>query len=233
MFLQILLYFWWGVSGIYKITFLPFRLFTYYGSSVNLGQRFKFHYYNGRKSKNFLSYFINTFGWNYLSITVVEECSRDCLKDREKFYLKTYNPLINVQIEAYSDSRTNVVSNFTRAKISMSLTGGKNSDHTRKLKSEANLGIKNPNYGVGASKVTLDAAAEAKGRKVFVYRLFYDDQKQETFLTAHQYSPFRSIRQAALHIKIGATTLTNKLNTEKAYKGYFYYSQSLNNDKIK
>lgn len=31
------------VSGIYKITFLPFRLFTYYGSSSNLGMRFKYH----------------------------------------------------------------------------------------------------------------------------------------------------------------------------------------------
>lgn len=28
---------WWGISGVYKITFLSFRLFTYYGSSKNLG----------------------------------------------------------------------------------------------------------------------------------------------------------------------------------------------------
>lgn len=34
---------WKGVSGIYKITFLPFRMFTYYGSSVDLGMRFKYH----------------------------------------------------------------------------------------------------------------------------------------------------------------------------------------------
>lgn len=33
---------WKGVSGIYKITFLPFRLFSYYGSSVDLGSRFKY-----------------------------------------------------------------------------------------------------------------------------------------------------------------------------------------------
>jgi len=87
------------------------------------------------------------------------------------------------------------------------------------------MAIKNHNYGVGASKVTLDAAAEANGTKVFVYN--------ETFLTAHQFSPFRSIRQAALHMKIGTTTLTNKLDTKKAYKGYYYYTQPLNKDKIK
>ena len=45
---------WNEKSGIYKITFLPFRLFTYYGSSSNLGERFKYHYYNGPKLYNFL-----------------------------------------------------------------------------------------------------------------------------------------------------------------------------------
>lgn len=53
---------WNGVSGIYKITFLPFRLFTYYGSSSNLGMRFKYHYYNGSKLRNFLGYFLKSFG---------------------------------------------------------------------------------------------------------------------------------------------------------------------------
>ena len=46
---------WNKVSGIYKITFLPFRMFTYYGSSSNLGIRFKYHYYNG--ALIFLAYF--------------------------------------------------------------------------------------------------------------------------------------------------------------------------------
>ena len=49
---------WNGVSGIYKITFLPFRMFTYYGSSSNLGMRFKYHYFNGSKQANFLGLFL-------------------------------------------------------------------------------------------------------------------------------------------------------------------------------
>lgn len=201
---------WWGVSGIYKITFLPFRLFTYYGSSVNLGQRFKYHYYNGGKSKNFLVFFISTFGWRYFSITVVEECPREQLKDRENFYLMTFNPLLNVQTEAYVDTRSNVISNLTRAKISMTLTGRKDSDEVRARKSLGMMGANNHNYGVGPSKATLDAAAEAKGTKVYVYT--------ESTLSAVEGSPFRSIRQAAVHMKMGATTLTTKLNTGKAYK---------------
>lgn len=53
---------WKDVSGIYKITFLPFRMFTYFGSSSNLGLRFKYHYFNGSKQKNFLGLFLLIFG---------------------------------------------------------------------------------------------------------------------------------------------------------------------------
>jgi len=70
---------WNGVSGIYKITFLPFRLFTYYGSSSDLGLRFKYHYYNGAKQRNFLGFFLKTFGWTNFAITVIEVCPKDKL----------------------------------------------------------------------------------------------------------------------------------------------------------
>ena len=52
MSLKILWFF--ETRGIYKITFLPLRLFSYYGSSLDLGARFKYHYYNGPKQSNFL-----------------------------------------------------------------------------------------------------------------------------------------------------------------------------------
>jgi len=205
---------WWGVSGIYKITFLPFRLFTYYGSSVNLGQRFKYHYYNSGKASNFLALFINSFGWRYFSITVVEVCPRNELKDREDYYLATFNPLLNVETQAYTDPRSNTVSNLTRSKISLALFGRKDSDEVRARKSEGSKGSKNHNYGVGPNVVTLDAAAEANGIKVYVY-------EESSFIRG---SPFRSIRQAATNMKMGSTTLTGKLNTGKAYKGHYYYT---------
>jgi len=51
-------------NGIYKITFLPFRIFTYYGSSSNpnLGMRFQYHYFNGPKQGNFIGLFLRVFG---------------------------------------------------------------------------------------------------------------------------------------------------------------------------
>ncbi len=62
---------WLGVSGIYKITFLPFRLFTYYCSSSNLGEWFKYHFYNGHKKEKFLGIFLWIFGWSKFSITIL------------------------------------------------------------------------------------------------------------------------------------------------------------------
>ena len=46
---------WWNKAGIYKITFsfLKFKLFRYYGSSSNMGQIIKYHYYNGKHKEPF------------------------------------------------------------------------------------------------------------------------------------------------------------------------------------
>jgi len=127
---------WNGISGIYKITFLPFRLFTYYGSSSNLGMRFKYHYFNGAKKGNFLGIFLSVFGWSNFSITVIETCPRANLASRENWYLTKFKPLLNVLMSSsnYPIVSTNL-SLLTRFKISASLLGRKESNITRARKS--------------------------------------------------------------------------------------------------
>ena len=133
---------WNGVSGIYKITFLPFRLFTYYGSSSNLGIRFKYHYYNGAKLCNFLGFFLKTFGWTNFAITVIEVCPKDKLgspaftREREKWYLSKYQPILNVLKSSGEEPRQpGIISQFTCSKISETLIGRKDSEITRAKKS--------------------------------------------------------------------------------------------------
>ena len=127
---------WNGVSGIYKITFLPFRLFTYYGSSSNLGLRFKYHYYNGAKLRNFLGFFLKTFGWTNFAITIIEVCSKDNLNVRENWYLSKYQPILNVLKSSGDEPRQpGTISRLTRSKISETLTGRKDSEITRAKKS--------------------------------------------------------------------------------------------------
>ena len=89
---------WNGRSGIYKLTFLPCKLFTYYGSSKNLGLRLKYHSYNTSKENTFLALFIKTFGWDSFALTVVEEVPVYSLEERENWYLQIFMPLLNMQI---------------------------------------------------------------------------------------------------------------------------------------
>lgn len=210
---------WRGVSGIYKITFLPFRMFTYYGSSVDLGMRFKYHYFNGPKQGNFLGLFLKTFGWSNFSITVVETCPRDVLLKRENWYLTTFQPLLNVLMSNTEDPRVfGALSLLTRSKISATLTGRKDSDETRAKKSESRKGALNPFYGKGPGAKAIDAAAELAGTKVYVYDV-------HSFNLVNG-KPFRSIRATAEAMPVGASTLPSKLDTGKPFKGYYYYSSA-------
>lgn len=209
---------WLGISGIYKITYLPFRIFTYYGSSSNLGLRFKYHYYNGAKKGNFLGLFLSAFDWSKFSITVIETCPPFELATRENWYLSQYQPLLNVLMSSsnYPLKSTNL-SLLTRSKISASLIGRKESDFTRTKKSKARKGILNPFYNKGPGKKALDLAAEKLGTKIYVY----DSIK---FLLVNN-KPFRSIRMTANSLPISAGTLPSKLNTGKPFKGYYYYTE--------
>ena len=97
-------YKWENVSGIYKITYLLNHLFTYYGSSLNTGERIKYHYYNGGKQNNFLGLFISTFYGSYFSLTLIEKCNKKNLQSREDWYLNKFKPLLNFLTYLYVDS---------------------------------------------------------------------------------------------------------------------------------
>lgn len=109
---------WKNISGIYKITYLPNKLFTYYGSSKNIvpsatplrfwwgvaeGARLKYHYYLGKIQNNYLGLFLNTFGWSSFSFTLIEQCSEYELKTREDWYLHRFKPLLNYLTFSYRD----------------------------------------------------------------------------------------------------------------------------------
>ena len=136
---------WWGVSGIYKMTFLPFRLFTYYGSSSNLGSRLKYHVFNSKYDSTFLGIFLATFGLENFSFTVVELCKKEDCRIRENWYLSTFQPLLNMLMDAYIYQplmTPYIHSPITRARISASLLGRIESVETRKRKSIARSGEK-------------------------------------------------------------------------------------------
>lgn len=108
------------------------------------------------------------------------------------------------------------ISAITRARISASLTGRTHTQQTKALMSQLRTGAGNPYHGRSLDKKTLDAAVLATATPIYAYDV-------DTFTLVNGV-PFQSIRETAKHLPIGASTLPLKLNTNKPFKGYFYYS---------
>ena len=218
--LRIITYFkkkWENKSGIYKITFLPCRLFTYYGSSNNIGRRIKYHYYNTGKQQTYLGNFVKLFGWSAFSVILIEECNLNKLQEREDWYLNKFKPLLNYMTKSYSDIRKiKKMSIFTKSKISNSLKGQVHNLEVKKRMSLSRSGENNYYYGKRLDSKTLNAAHKVKGKLIYVYF------EKDKYLVNN--APFISMRETAKYLPINTGTLKRKLDTGIPFKGYYYYS---------
>jgi group I intron endonuclease len=147
---------------------------------------------------------------------VIEECDPLNLQERENWYLRTYRPLLNSLDESYSYYQPLMKSDLTRLKISQSLLGKTLSSSTKQKMSQSRLGAKNHYWQKSVSKLTLDAAAAVLGKPIYVYK--------ETDLELVNGKPFRSIRDAVKHLPISQSTLPKKLDSNKPFKGFYYYT---------
>lgn len=79
--------------GIYRITDLITNQ-CYIGQSVNISQRFKDHIKAGLGINNtnnkLYSAMLKDGVWNF-SFELLEECSRDYLNEKEKYWIEMYN----------------------------------------------------------------------------------------------------------------------------------------------
>lgn len=121
--------------------------------------------------------------------------------------------------KAFLGSKLNLaqtISNMTRSKISISLLGKTDSLETRLKKSSSKVGPKNPFYGRGPGIKALDLATESTGIKVYVYDV-------ATFSLVNN-QPFKSIRAATKDMPISPNSLACKIDDNKPFKGYYYFS---------
>ena len=80
-------------SGIYKITYIPTGEF-YIGRSTTVADRWKAHLKTTYNLKGCAHSYLHTFMaekgcWNF-SFELLEECDKDSLNEREKFYIELY-----------------------------------------------------------------------------------------------------------------------------------------------
>lgn len=210
---------WKNQCGIYKITCLLDKKFYYYGSSLNLGERLKYHYYTSPKDPYKLGLFLRTAKWENFSVTIVELCDPKDLASRENYYLQKYRPLLNILYSSEEMLRVKYHSEETKEQISKTLTGKTHSLETKLRMSLSRKGDKNVFFNKSLPRTTLNAAALVNSDPVWVY---YADSKK-----LFNNTPISSKRQTAKTIGISYNSVVKYLDSGKSFKGYLLYSKPL------
>lgn len=77
------------ICCVYKLTNTQTGKF-YIGSTVNFYSRMKYHHYCHSANKE-LGGDIEKYGWNAFTKEILEVCTRDNVRDRERFYIESTN----------------------------------------------------------------------------------------------------------------------------------------------
>lgn len=109
---------------VYKITNLEDGK-VYVGQTVQkLNERL---YQHVQCKKTAIGCAINKYGWENFKAEIIEECPREMLNERERFWIKFYDCMAPKGYNLTNGGDTNfTVSDETRAKISMANTGENN-----------------------------------------------------------------------------------------------------------
>lgn len=148
------------IIGIYKITSCSGRV--YIGQSMNILRRK--HRYSLLRCKKQVKLYnsIKKYGWEKHIFKIIEECSVENLNIRERYWQEYYDCVENGLNCRYTktDDKSGVMSEESKKKLSISLTGRKLSSLTktkisnskkgkpiRKPKVRNNVGVNNSFYG--------------------------------------------------------------------------------------
>lgn len=131
-----------GISGIYKIESQKYPDKFYIGSANDISKRWNGHLFNLSKNKHhssILQNHYNEFGKEDLKFSVLEECNCEILIEREREYLKKFDPYFNVYKEPGSPKNHNF-SDKARKNMSVAHMGKIQSEETKKNRSLSLMG---------------------------------------------------------------------------------------------
>lgn len=176
--------------GIYKITNLKTSE-CYIGASKHIKDRWNEHFCKGYGAKHSQKFqeAIDEFGRAGFDFQVIEECDLSELREREKYWINKLHPEYNTITDCHS------VSEETREKIRQSLTGRKQPpDVVARRKSS-----------IHSYREMHPQMNEGHRKKVAV--------QEETVIE------FESVKSAAEHLGVDASTMTHALKRGGNVKG--------------
>lgn len=131
------------VTGIYQIrNIIGGKI--YIGSAINLEGRKRGHFsklINGKHHSCYLQNAYNKYGENSFVFEILEYCEKECLIEREQFYIDALCPEYNIAPKAGSSLGVKYTAE-ARIKMSMAKIGKKFTDEHRANISAAKIGKK-------------------------------------------------------------------------------------------
>ena len=127
------------ISGVYKIESKKKSYRVYIGSSINIFKRWHDHLFALRNNKHYskkLQRHFNKYGENDLIFSILLGCEKEDLIKIEQYFIDAYNPYFNSCPTAGNQLGVKA-SPETILKLKISHTGIKDSEETKRRKSEA------------------------------------------------------------------------------------------------
>jgi len=137
------------ICGIYKIESITHPERFYIGSAVSIKDRWRWHKKDLRENKHDnprIQNHYNKYGLEDFIFSIVEICDKDKLIEREQYYFDTLNPWFNILKFAQSPIG-HKMPQWLIEKLRKINTGRKDSEETRRRKSESHKGTYGVNNG--------------------------------------------------------------------------------------
>ena len=211
--------------GIYKITSPKNKI--YIGQSINIERRFK-TYKNTSNSKNQIKLnrsFIK-YGVENHVFEIIEECSKEKLQIRERYWQEYYNVLSSNGLNLFYASTENTktkVSDESRKKMSLNSSKHfKGKKHTLESKIKISLARK----GTKASIETRLKLSEIRRNKPLTKKQLdcidrWKNSRKKIILNTQTGIYYFGIKEASISANINKSTLTSYLNGQKRNKTEF------------
>lgn len=139
----------------------------YVGSTFNLKNRIKYYKYNHKYMTNAsLKLDIEKYGFDNFDIQILEQTTRDKLRDREKYYIQKYNLVNNGYNMTEATKPKDLITEYNRKMWQNEEYREKKSRQSSKLQKER---LKNPEYLKEKSNQLKNATNKMK-KKIGMYK---------------------------------------------------------------
>ena len=209
------------ICGIYKITSPSGRI--YIGQSIDIQKRWNQYKYNSCKSQTKLYNSLKKYGWENHKFEIIEECSKEELSNREKFWESTIEKkcLLNIIECGKTPPKNNKQSFIERYGAKEGIKKWNSYINNKSIKASGKIAWNKGKTGNQSHMYGIIVKENSKIKQVqnSKYNKLYQYDKEGNFIKEWERI---SIAKKELNISINCTTNLEKI---KYSGGYIWFSE--------